>query len=433
MYDLIVIGAGWAGYNACMKAKARGLKTALIERSEIGGTCLNRGCIPTKSLIRSAKVFSLAKKSSQFGVFIQNSPQIIFAQAQERKNKTVAQLRSGMEFSLKGIDIISGNARITGPDCVSVSGTDYRTKWILVATGSIPAEIKDLPFDGQTILSSDHLLALPEVPQSLLVVGGGVIGCEFAGLYTALGTKVTLVELLPQLLCGMDADIAQKMEVSFKKKGVRVQTGCDIKTVDLNAFDKVLVCVGRKPAASGLGLEEAGVTFNTNGSCAINDYLATNIPSIYAAGDCTGQFMLAHYAAYQGRKAVDSMLTDISAMRSQPEALVPGCIFTDPEIASVGLTEARAKQQNIEIKIYKADFLGSAMARILDETAGYVKIIADTASGRIAGASIIGPKATELISALTVAIQAGMTVDQLRDTILPHPTLSEMITEALHH
>ena len=431
MYDIIVIGAGWAGFSACMEAKARGLKVALIERGAIGGTCLNRGCIPTKSLLHSAKIFLLTKKSAQPGIPFQTSPQVIYSQAQLRKDKLLSQLRGGMEFSLKGVDVIHGDARVAGPDCVSVAGRDYRTKWILVAAGSIPIEIKDLPFDGKTILSSDHLLELSEIPQTLLVVGGGVIGCEFAGLYAALGTKVTVVELMPQLLPGMDADIAQKLEMSFKKKGIRVQTGCDVKTLDRGAFEKVLVCVGRRPAAGGLGLEELGVTVNKNGSCNINNDQSTGIPSIFAAGDCTGKFMFAHYAAYQGRRAVKAM-GNVKDETGQPETLVPGCIFTDPEISGVGLTEAQAQQRNMQVKVYRSDFLGSGMARILDETDGYVKIIADTASGKLCGASIIGPKATELISTITVAIRAGMTVDELRNTILPHPTLSEMITDALH-
>jgi dihydrolipoamide dehydrogenase len=431
MYDLIVVGGGWAGFTACVQAKARGLKAALIERAEIGGTCLNRGCIPTKSLIQSAKVYTQSKKTSLSGVRIQTQPQIVFAEAQARKDKLVSQLRGGMEFMLKGVDVIQGAARIAGPDCVKAAGREYRTKWILAATGSIPTEIKDLPFDGKTILSSDHMLALSDIPQSLLVVGGGAIGCEFAGLYAALGAHVTVVELMPQLLPGMDADIAQKIEMSFKKKGIRVQTGCDVKTLDRSAFEKVLVCVGRRPSAGGWGLEELGVAFTGNGACGIDENLATNVPSIYAAGDCTGKFMFAHFAAHQGRRAVAGMGTDITAMRGHPDDLVPGCIFTDPEIGTVGLTETQAKQQNIGIKIYKADFLGSGMARIIDETDGYVKILADTSTGGIVGASIIGPKATELIGTLTVAISAGMTVDQLRDTILPHPTLSEMITAAL--
>jgi dihydrolipoamide dehydrogenase len=431
MYDIVVIGGGWAGFSACMEAKSRGLKTALIERNLIGGTCLNNGCIPTKSLLQSAKTFSQVQKAATFGVSAQN-PQIIFSQAQERKNKLIAQLRSGMEFMLKGIDVIFGNAMIAGSDCVRVDTKELKTKRILIATGSRPTEIKDLPFDGQTILSSDHILALSIIPVSLLIVGGGVIGCEFASLYQALGTKVTVVELLPQLLPGMDADIAKKLEISFKKKGITIQTSCDVNTMDRKSFEKVLVCVGRRPAADNIGLAQAGVILNKNGSCVVNDSGATNIPSIYAAGDCTGGIMLAHYAAYQGRRFVQSVAGQplTNSIRKQP--LVPSCIFTSPEIASVGLTEEQAKQKNITIKIYKFDFLGSGMARILDETEGYVKIIADEKLGAIIGASLIGPKATELISTLTVAIQAGMTVDQLSNTILPHPTLSEAITEALH-
>jgi dihydrolipoamide dehydrogenase len=410
MYDLTVIGAGWAGFNACMKARSLGLKSAIVERSFIGGTCLNKGCIPTKTLIQSAKLLTQIKKSAAFGIKLPSPAEVSFAQVQ---------------------DVIQGDARILGPDCVKINDKELKTKWILVATGSVPSEIKALPFDGSKILSSDHILSVTAVPKSLLIVGGGVIGCEFAGLFAALGSGVTLVELTPQLIPGMDADIARKLESSLKKKGITVRTSCDVTTLDRSGYEKTLVCVGRRPAAGGLGLVEAGVTLNKNSSCIVNDCLATNVPSIYAAGDCTGSFMLAHYAAYQGRRAVSAMSAG-GAGENGHDPLVPSCIFTDPEIAFVGLTEDQAKQKNMAIKAYRFDFMGSGMARIMDETDGYVKILSDEASCKILGASIIGPKATELISTLTVAIQAGMTVDQLANTILPHPTLSESITEALH-
>ena len=432
MYDLIVIGAGWAGFTACMKAKSLGLKAAIVERSLIGGTCLNKGCIPTKTLIQSAKLLTQIKKSASFGITLQAPAVISFMQVQERKDKIVSQLRSGMELMLKGVDIIQGEARVMGPDCVKVSDKDLKTRWILVATGSVPSEIKALPFDGNTILSSDHILSATALPKTLLIVGGGIIGCEFAGLFAALGSGVTLVELTPQLIPGMDADIARKLESSLKKKGITVRTSCDVTALDRAGFEKTLVCVGRRPAASGLGLAEAGVTLNKNSSCVVNDSLATNVPSIYAAGDCTGSFMLAHYAAYQGRRAVSAMSAGGVVGQDEHGTLVPSCIFTDPEIACVGLTEDQANQKNSAVKAYRFDFMGSGMARIMDETNGYVKIVSEEASGKILGASIIGPKATELISTLTVAIQAGMTVDQLANTILPHPTLSESITEALH-
>ncbi|HNQ51141.1 MAG TPA: dihydrolipoyl dehydrogenase [Candidatus Omnitrophota bacterium] len=431
MYDLVVIGAGWAGISACMEARSRGMKCALIEKGALGGTCLNTGCIPTKALIQSAKIFSTAKKAASFGVSLQ-APEIVFSQVQERKNKIIAQLRNGINAMLTGVDIIQAQARVLGPDRVQAGNAEYKTKWILAATGSVPVQLKDLPFDGTSVLSSDQILALTDIPRSLLIVGGGVIGCEFASLFACLGARVTIVELMAQLLPGMDADIASKLAVCFKKKRIDVKTSCDVRTIDRSGFEKTLVCVGRKPFAADLGLEAAGAVVQANGASAVNDMMQTGVPSIYAAGDCTGGIMLAHYAAFQGRGAVSAMAGAFTAASAPCGPVVPSCVFTDPEIACTGLSEERARQLGMSIRPYRFDFMGSGMARILDETEGYVKILAEEQTGRIVGGSIIGPRATELIGTITVAAQSGMTVEQLRNTILPHPTLSESITEALH-
>lgn len=430
MYDLIVIGAGWAGISACMEAGARGLTCALIDKGPLGGTCLNTGCIPTKVLIQSAELYSQAKRAAGFGIEIP-SAQLDFRKVQERKQKLVATLGSGIGSMIKGTQVIQSSAEVIAPDCVRTDSTEHRARWILVATGSRPAQMKDMPFDGNLVLSSDDILNLSEPPRSLLIVGGGVIGCEFAGLFSSLGTRVTIVELTAQLLPGMDRDIAAKLTACFKKKKIDIRTSCDARTVDRAAFEKTLVCVGRRPCTQGFGLEETGVALRNDGACTVDDMMRTNIPSIFAAGDCTGGIMLAHFAAFQGRRAVKAMTGITAPVPGGFGAVVPGCVFTDPQIASVGLTEDRAAQLNVKVRTYRFDFMASGMARILNETDGYVKIIVQEATGKVVGAGIVGPKATELISTLTVAVQAGMTVEQLRDTILPHPTLSEAITEAL--
>ncbi len=427
-YDLIIIGAGWAGFNAAIKAKKSGLKVALIEEGPLGGTCLNRGCIPTKALIQSAKIYSLAKKSKNFGI---DSPEskINFIEIQQRKEKIIQQLRQNIEFMLKGVDIVHAAAKISSPNSVKANEKELTTKYILIASGSKPFQLKDIQFDGKKIISSDEILGLKEVPKSLLIIGGGVIGCEFASLFFNIGTSVTVVEKMPQLLPGVEKDVARKLEVSFKKKGIKVNTNFDASGLDFNNYELVLLCVGRAAKTENLGLEEIGVALDKN-KIKVDDFLTTNIPNIYAVGDCTGKIMLAHYAAYQGITAAENIINQGNFKRCDNN-IVPSCIFTDPEVSSVGLDEENAAGKGFQIKINKFDFLSSGMARILDETEGFIKIISDVKSDKVLGASIIGPRATELIGILTLAVSNSLTISQLHDTIFAHPTLSECIHEAL--
>jgi len=427
-YDLAVIGAGWAGFNAAITAKELGLKVVLIEKAQLGGACLNRGCIPTKALIQSAKIYSLTKKSKAFGVKT-SPPNIDFNEIQARKENLVRQLRQGMNFMLKGIDFINGPAQILGPNTVEADGKNFQSRCILIACGSKPIELANLKFDHQKIISSDDILNLKELPGSLLIIGGGVIGCEFASLFSTFGVKVDLVEKMPQLLPGEDKELAKKLETIFKKKGIRVNTNTDATNFNLNNYDLVLLCIGRVPDLSRLGLENIGVKLE-KGKVVIDEYLKTDVPSIYAAGDCTGRIMLAHFAAYQGCLAAENIARP-ARLKKADNTTIPNCIFTDPEIASVGLDEEEARTQGVDIKINKFDFLGSGMARILDQTEGFIKIVSDKKTGRILGASIIGPAATELIATLTLAVSVGLKLCQIQDTVFAHPTLSESIGEAL--
>ncbi len=427
MYDLSVIGAGWAGFNAALRAKESGLKVCLIETAGLGGTCLNRGCIPTKALIQSAKVYSLVKKSSAFGIELDN-PRINFSKIQERKNKIVNQLALGMQSMLSGIDLIKSSAQIISPNDIKVDSGAIKTKFILIATGSCPLELPGLKFDALKVISSDQIISLEEVPQSLLIIGGGVIGCEFASLFSILGSQVTIAEKMPQLLPGEDKEVAKKIEVIFKKKGIKVNTGIDASTFDLSIYSKVLVCIGRAPNTAGLGLEKAGVK-SEKSRVMVNDYLQTSVANIYAAGDCTAKVMLAHYAAYQGVKAVENILVNCSSKADNP--VIPACIFTDPEIASVGANEEKALAAGLEIRVHKFDFLASSMARIIDQTEGFIKIISNQKTQEIIGASIIGPQATEIIAIFSMAISAHLKVSQIRAMIFAHPTLSESLHELL--
>ncbi|MFA5118352.1 MAG: dihydrolipoyl dehydrogenase [Candidatus Omnitrophota bacterium] len=429
MYDLTIIGAGWAGFNAAMAAKKLGFKTVLVERSFIGGTCLNQGCIPTKALIQSAKVFNLVKKAKTFGIDCGMSASLCLPEIQKRKDTIITQLRRGMEFMLKGTECISSEAQIISSDTVKTARGEIKSKYILIASGSKPVELANLKFNKTKVISSDEIISLAAVPRALLIVGGGVIGCEFAGLFSSWGSRVTLVELSACLLPGEDRDVSRKLEAVFKKKNVTVMVNTDASSLDMSAFDVILVCVGRKPSFAGVFAESLGLAVE-KGRIVIDDYGRTNIPSIYAAGDCTGKLMLAHFAAYQGRTAVENMAMPPQLKKINPVS-VPNCIFTEPEIASVGLTEEQAAAEGIPVTVMKFDFLASGMARILDETEGFVKIISDSSTLQVRGAALIGPRVTELISIVTLAIEAGWTAPALKKVIFPHPTLSESISEAL--
>lgn len=427
-YDLAIIGAGWAGFNAGLRAKVLGLKTLLIDKDQIGGTCLNLGCIPTKTLIQSAKVYSLSKKAQIFGIEIAD-PQINFSRIQERKNLLIQQLQGGMRLMLKGVDFINGQAEILSPEELKVGTQTIRAKFILIATGAKPMELANFRFDGKKIISSNELLNLKEIPKSLLIIGGGVIGCEFASLFSILGSEVSVVEKMPQLLPGEDKEVAKKLETNFKKKGIKVNTNTDATTLKIDDDDLVLVCIGRIAQTSDLGLDKLNIKLEKE-KLVVDEYLRTSMANIYAAGDCIGKIMLAHYAAYQGR-IVAQNIADPKHPKQANNLHVPNCIFTEPEIASIGLSEEKAKARGIEIRVSKFYFLGSGMAHILDETDGFMKIISDQKTEQVIGASIIGPRATELIGILTLGISTHLKTSQIQDVIFAHPTLSESITDAL--
>jgi dihydrolipoamide dehydrogenase len=427
MFDLAVIGAGWAGFSAAHEANRLGLKVALIEKDKIGGTCLNRGCIPTKALIQSARVYSLSKRSSQFGIELSGA-KINFPEIQKRKEAVVSQLASGMKFMLKGISLLNGQAQFISNQELAVGQDRIKAKHIVIATGSKPLELSGLRFDGRKIISSSDILSLNSLPGSILIIGGGVIGCEFASLFSLLGSQVTIVELTPQLLPQEDKEVAKKLEVIFKKAGIKVNTNTDAKTLNLDNYQLALLCIGRVPDLGGLDLEGIGVQSERSG-IVVDRYISTNIPNIFAAGDCSGEKLLAHFAAHQGIVAARNIARPASAIQIEPQ-LIPNCIFTDPEIASLGINEQEAKDKGIKLKINKLDFLASGMARILGEAEGFIKIISNQESGEILGASIIGPKASELIGIVTLAMQAQLKLPELHNIIFAHPTLTESFHQA---
>jgi dihydrolipoamide dehydrogenase len=424
-YDLAIIGAGWAGFNAALRARDLGLKVALIDKSDLGGTCLNKGCIPTKALIQSAKTLSLIKKANNFGVHPEHI-QIKFSEVQARKNKLILQLRQGMNSLLKGIDYFNSEAILLDKNTVDLKGDKVNSKYILIATGSRPYELPVLPFDAKIVISSDDILDIGEMPGSILIIGAGVIGCEFASLFSILGSKVKMIEKLPRILANEDLDVSKKAELIFKKKGIEINTNTDSENFNIRGFDLVLVSVGRIPNTKSLGLANLGIMTEKE-KIITDDYLKTNIPNIYAAGDCTGKIMLAHFASYQGKVAAENIFKDCSCKADN--TVIPNCIFTEPEIASVGLSEEIAKAKGLDIKIDKFDFMASGMARILEESEGFIKVISDKSSEKIIGASIIGPRATELIALFTLAVSCGLKRKDIKDTVFAHPTLSESIGE----
>ncbi|MDA2629130.1 MULTISPECIES: dihydrolipoyl dehydrogenase [Bacillus] len=449
MRILVVIGGGPAGYVAAITAAQNGKEVILIDEANLGGTCLNVGCMPTKSLLESAEVHDIVRKANHYGITLNNgSISIDWKQLQARKSQIVTQLVQGIQYLMKKnkIKVIQGKAKFETDHRVRVTNGNKEDvvdgDQFIIAAGSEPAELPFAPFDGKWILNSSHAMSLENIPKSLLIVGGGVIGCEFASIYSRLGTKVTIVEMAPQLLPGEDKDIAQILKEKLESDGVEIFTGAALK--GLNNYKKqasfeykgsiqeanpeyVLVSVGRKPRAQGLDLEKAGVQFSNKG-ISVNEHMQTNRSHIYAAGDVIGGIQLAHVAFHEGTTA---------ALHASGEDVkvnyhaVPRCIYTAPEIASVGLSEKLAREQYGDILIGEFPFSANGKALIIGEQTGKVKVIVEPKYQEIVGISIIGPRATELIGQGIVMIHTEVTADIMRDYIAAHPTLSEAIHEAL--
>jgi len=422
-YDLVIIGAGWAGISSAIRAKNLGLKVALIEKEILGGTCLNRGCIPTKYFLNQAKLYFKAKN-----IYRKQNLSFDFKELKTKKDLLVQRLRLSLEHQLKGITYINSSATFESADTVKVKDGILKGKNIIIASGSRPQELNFLKFDKKRILSSDEILELEELPKSILIVGAGIIGCEFASFFNFLGVDVSLVEIFPQILPQEDKEIAGRLERNFKKRGIKVYTSKDLREMDISIYEIILVSVGRTPNTEDLGLEKIGIRLEKN-RIITDDYLRTNIYNIFAIGDCTNKLMLAHLASYQGRNLVDNLISD-NPQKLIPQ-YVPSCIFSYPEIARVGLTEDEAKKMNLDFEVYRLDFLGLGMAHVLEETEGLIKLIVDKKNQTILGASIIGALSTEIIGILTLAIQNQIKLDCLKKTIFAHPTISEGILEAL--
>ena len=452
--DLTIVGSGPGGYVAAIRASQLGLNTVLIEKDpKPGGTCLHRGCIPTKALLHSADVLRMVKESEQFGVVVEKVA-LDGEKVHKQKDEVVSRLAQGVRGLLKKhkVRLVNGLGRIVGPGQVIAStkkgDEEIRTRNILIATGSVPAELPIAPFDGERIVSSDHILKMKSVPESIVILGAGAVGIEFASIYNHFGSEVTIVELLPRLLPIEDPEVSEVLEKSFSGRGIRCLTEAklDLATVDSKTrkvrsavqtadgmqellTDVLLVAVGRRAYTDGLGLENVGIELD-RGHVPVNEWLETSCPGVYAIGDVIATPQLAHVASAEGILAVEKM-----AGRERPPINYranPSCTYCFPEVASVGLTEPAAREQGYDVRIGKFPFLALGKAQILGDTEGFVKIVADGRYDEVLGVHIIGPHATDLIAEAGAAIQLESTVEELGRTIHPHPTLSESMLEAAH-
>jgi dihydrolipoamide dehydrogenase len=466
-YDVIIIGGGPGGYVAAIRSAQLGLKTAVVEREHLGGICLNWGCIPTKALLRSAEIYHYMQHPEAYGLKLEGKVTADPAAVVKRSRGVSAQLNGGVGFLMKKnkIDVIWGEAKITKPGEVVVGkpskpavqpanpapkGTlgegTYKAKHIVVATGARPRVLPGIEPDGKLVWTYFEAMVPPSIPKSLLVMGSGAIGIEFASFYRTMGAEVTVVELLPQILPVEDAEIAALARKRFEKEGIRIHTGTKVTNVEKGAngvtatlqddkggtttvsAERLISAVGVVGNVEGLGLEALGVALD-RGTIKTDGLGRTNVPGIYAIGDVAGPPMLAHKAEHEGVICIEG----IKGLHPHPmdKLKIPGCTYCNPQIASVGLTEAKAKEQGYQLKVGRFPFLGNGKAIALGEPDGLVKTIFDAKTGKLLGAHMIGAEVTELIQGFVIAMTLETTEEDLMHTVFPHPTLSEMMHESV--
>lgn len=454
-FDVAIIGTGPGGYVAAIRAGQLGLRTAVIEKdSRYGGTCLLRGCIPTKALLRDAHLFQEVKRAAQQGLFKTGDIGIDFSKIQDRKKDIVEKNSKGVDFLLRKnkVTTFRGYGTVVAPDKIAVRGdgssVDVSAKNIIVATGSEAKSLPGYDFDEQTILSNVGVLELGQVPKSMLIVGSGAVGVEFVSIYSGFGTKVTLIEVLPNIVPLEDEEISKELKRVFTRKGIEVYTKAKLESakriaagvevtfqtekseVKKYTVDKVLLATGRGPNTAGIGLDKIGVAVE-RGFVKVNEFMETNVKGVFAIGDVTPSPLLAHVAMQEGIVAVEK----IAGKHPTPIKYnqVPSCTYCDPQVASVGLTETKAKEAGYKVKVGKFPFTAIAKAKIEDASDGFVKIVADEKYGEILGVHMIGNTVTEMIAEAVAAIALEGTVQDLVNTIHAHPTLSEATHEAMEN
>ena len=453
-YQLIVIGAGPGGYEAAIRAAQLGLHTALIERRQVGGTCLNRGCIPTKTMLHSAQLYKETAHFELFGLHTENTS-FDWAKIHQRKNDVVSKLRSGIEQLIKAnkIDFFNTSASILSPHEVQLEQGEETTLYgdnILIATGSVPSRPPIPGLDLPGVVTSDELLDDPSyaqtdsLPKEILIIGGGVIGVEFASVFSSFGCKVTIVEALDRILSTMDREISQNLSMILKKRGVEIHTGAMVERLEQSdgklvchftekekpqqiSSQQILVAIGRRANTQGLFGNDFSVEME-RGHIVTDESFRTSVDSIYAIGDVSAKIQLAHMASAQGICAAHIIAGKVPPINLQA---VPGCIYTDPEIASVGLSEDEAKKQGIPVKKGKFIMSGNGRSIIDEQERGFIKVLAHQDTDVILGAQLMCSRATDIVSELSAAIVNGLTVDQLAAVIRPHPTFCEGVTEAV--
>ncbi len=449
VYDVIFIGSGPAGYVGAIRGAQLGARVCVIDYDEPGGTCGLRGCIPTKALIYYTKVYQILKNSEKYGINVIGEVKPDLSKMIEKKNVVVNNLIKGIHnlFKNNGIVFIKGKASFIDKNKLKVVKNDETIvevtgKKIIICSGSVPVNIHTFPFKEDKIFSSDNALELKEIPESILIVGAGAIGSEFAFILNYLGTRVTIVEMLPHAVPMEDEDISKILEREFKKRKIKLFTGHKVEKViekedgkfeslldngEKILSDKILVSIGRAPNIKGLELSKIGVKLGNRGGILVNEKMETNVKGIYAAGDVIGGYMLAYVASKEGEVAIENAL---GKNKTMDYTAIPACTFTDPEIASVGLKEKEAIEKGIDINTGKFPFRILGKAQVIGEIAGEIKIVADKKSDKILGVHIIGPHATDLIHEAVIAIKAGITSKELAEAFHAHPTFSEGLMEA---
>ena len=449
-FDVIVIGGGPGGYVAAVRCTQLGLKTAVVEKESLGGTCVNWGCIPTKALLRNAEVVHLLSQGRTFGFDLEGLS-VDYASAQKRSRQIATRQGRRVQALLKtsGVEVISGEAVLAGPSRVQIkdSGEVLEADSIILATGSKPRRIPGLEPDGKRIITFRQALELTQAPASVVVVGGGPIGLEFASVWNRYGAKITVVEMLPRIMPLEDPDVSQEVARQYQKAKMDIRVEAAVKKAELTdsgvavtvaqgdseeviEAEIMLAAIGFVPNTGGLGLEEAGVALNRVGHVEIDEQMRSSLPSVYAIGDISGKLALAHTASAQAVIAAEA----IADKDTQPLAYenIPRCTFGAPESASVGLTEAQATERGYQPVVKMSPLAPNGKAVALNENAGFIKLIADSESDKLLGVHMVGPHVTEMIGGAAMALKMGATVEQLASTVFPHPTVSEAMMEGLH-
>ncbi len=455
MYDLAIIGGGPGGYTAAERAGAAGLSVVLFEKNELGGVCLNEGCIPTKTLLYSAKVFDYARHADLYGVSVEGAS-FDYSKILKRKTKVVRKLVGGVKLKMKnsGVTVVGGEAVIAGPVAggfvVSCGGTEYVTSRLLICTGSeaVVPPIPGIKEAGDVIVTNREILALEEPPAELVIIGGGVIGMEFASFFNSIGSKVTVIEMMPKILGPMDSEISDLLQKQYAKKGVEFRLGCKVTGIEGDTVvyedpegnvcrvhgDKILVSVGRRARLEGYGLETLGVSLALTPAgrpygIKVDDRMRTDVPGVYAAGDVTGFSLLAHTAVREAEVAVNDILGRDDKMSYKA---IPGVVYTNPEVAGVGLTEDEAARKGIDVTVLKLPMAYSGRFVAENERGeGLCKILVCPSSHEVLGVHMLGNPSSEMIHSACIAIEQGMMVEQLKEVVFPHPTVSEIIKETV--